>query len=280
MTSQRFTIVSFHAHPDDEALFTGGSLAKAASEGHRVVIVVATLGERGLVDPTLIGATPLSVRRWHELRESATHLGCARLECLGYADSGGGGSTDSFASADVDDAARRLADILIDERADVVTTYDAAGGYGHPDHVQVHRVGYRAAELAGTPVVLEATVDRSKLCAAVRWLRRIRWLVPGLDLPDFEKLFTGPQDLTHRIDVRDHVEAKRRAMAAHVTQATAPRSSGGSRDLRTFAFFLKLPRPVFRRALGTEWFVERGRTPTNPPSTDLFESLGLASRAN
>lgn len=276
-----FCLVSFHAHPDDEALLTGGSLAKAAAAGHRVVLVVATLGERGMTDPGAANSTPLGLRRYRELLRSAAELGCSRVEWLGYQDSGWGDSDATgrgdidppFSLVDCEEAAERLAAILRRERADVLTTYDPAGGYGHPDHVQVHRVGARAAELAGTAVVLEATVDRSLLVFAARWLRRMRWLVPGLDLPEFENAFTARRDLTHRIDVRDQLEAKRRAMAAHATQTT-----GGS-GRRTLRFFLRLPRPLFRAAFGHEWFVERGRPAPATPQGDLFDSLRAGSAA-
>ena len=89
-------------------------------------------------------------------------LGVARVEFLGYVDSGmvdtdTNGASGSFWSADVEEAAERLAAILREEDAEVLTCYDRIGGYGHPDHIQVHRVGRRAGELAGTPRVYEAT---------------------------------------------------------------------------------------------------------------------------
>ncbi|WP_395695258.1 PIG-L deacetylase family protein [Nocardioides sp.] len=144
-TSRACTVVLFHAHPDDEALLTGGTMAGLASQGHRVVLVVATSGELGLADPGHVG---LAERRREELARSAAVLGVARTLHLGYADSGSrpvptGASTpaDRFADADLADAARRLATVLQEESADILTVYDEHGGYGHPDHVQVHRVG-------------------------------------------------------------------------------------------------------------------------------------------
>ncbi len=102
----------------------------------------------------------LTERRVAELAASAEILGVDRVEYLGYRDSGMDGEptnhdAEAFARADVEEAAARLAQILRDERADVLTVYDDHGGYGHPDHVQVHRVGVRAAELAGTRRVYE-----------------------------------------------------------------------------------------------------------------------------
>jgi LmbE family N-acetylglucosaminyl deacetylase len=268
--------VSFHAHPDDEALLTAGSLAKAAADGHRVVLVVATAGEAGLAADSVIGDDQLGKRRLAEVAESARRIGCARVELLGYADSGYGDSqspsevtpaTERFASADLETAAKRLAALLTEERADVLTIYDAAGGYGHVDHVQVHRVGSRAAALASTPVVLEATIDRTRIVRVVSVLRRLRWLLPGLDLPDFHESYTDRRCLTHRIDVRSQLAAKRAAMAAHRTQSTA------DAGLRTLGLLLKLPRPVFALACRYEWFVERGRAPVGPLLDDMFATL-------
>jgi LmbE family N-acetylglucosaminyl deacetylase len=257
-----YTLVSFHAHPDDEALLTGGTLARVSAEGHRVVLVVATAGEAGLAGPAELGAG-LGGVRLVELAASARALGCARVECLGYDDSGSDGSTrpGSFSAVDTAEAAARLARILIEESADVLTVYDRTGGYGHPDHVAVHHVGHAAARSAGTPVVLEATVDRDALLRIIRFARGLR--LPFRMRPD---AYTARADLTHRIDVRAHLAAKRAALAAHASQST-----GGS-SVRTLRLLLRLPRPLFRLLLGQEWFVEVGRTP-GPLCGDVFDSL-------
>jgi LmbE family N-acetylglucosaminyl deacetylase len=272
-----FTLVSFHAHPDDEALLTAGTLARAAAEGHRVVLVVATAGEAGLVSAAFLGDAPLAVRRRAELRRSAAALGCARVEVLGYGDSGFGGtpgasaaradSPPAFATVEVEEAAERLAVLLREERADVLTSYDAHGGYGHPDHVQVHRVGLRAAELAGTPVVLEATVDRDVLRRALRLAARLYRFPPEFDASSFDTAYTAHVELTHRVDVRRYARQKRAAMAAHASQASA--DSGD----RTLAAFLRIPLPLYRRVFGREWFVERGRAPGGRLLDDVFASL-------
>lgn len=266
-----FTLVSFHAHPDDEALLTGGTLARAAADGHRVVLVVATLGEAGLTAAEL--RDNLGQRRRAELETAARALGISRVAELGYGDSGFDGTADgelpAFARAPVAEAAERLAGILREERADVLTVYDEAGGYGHPDHRQVHRVGVAAAALAGTPVVLEATADRRLLQRALRVLSR----VPGLRLPSgFEadavaRQYADPARITHTVDVSRHLRAKRAAMAAHASQAVADKAD------RTLAFSLRLPWPVYRLAFRREWFVERGRAPISPPLDDIFASL-------
>src|SRR5262249_6986135 len=157
------TLVTFHAHPDDEAIATGGVMARAAADGHRVVLVVATAGELGEVaEGVLSDGENLASRRKAEQERAAEILGVARVAYLGYHDSGMAGeptndAPGAFAAAPVDEAAARLAAILSEEDAEVLTVYDDNGGYGHPDHIQVHRVGVRAAELAGTPRVYEST---------------------------------------------------------------------------------------------------------------------------
>ena len=265
-----FTLVSFHAHPDDEALLTAGTLARVVAEGHRVVLVVATAGEAGLAASDVRAV--LGERRTAELAASARALGVARVEWLGYGDSGldghgAGAAAQPFALADVDEAAQRLAEILRQERADALTTYDSAGGYGHPDHVAVHHVGARAAELAGTPVVLEATVDRDLLRRAIRLAGLVYRFPPEFDARAFDTAYVPRSALTHRVDVRRYAPAKRAAMAAHTSQASV--DSGD----RTLAAFLRLPRPVFRRVFGHEWFIERGRLPGGPLLDDVFASL-------
>jgi LmbE family N-acetylglucosaminyl deacetylase len=159
------TLVSFHAHPDDEAIACAGTMARAAAEGHRVVIVFGTRGERGeVIEGFLSPDEPLWQRRVAESHEAARIMGAHRVEFLGYTDSGmmGEPSNDDpacFWRADVEEAASRLAAILGEEEADALTIYDEIGGYGHPDHIQVHRVGVRAAERAGLAAVYEATFN-------------------------------------------------------------------------------------------------------------------------
>jgi LmbE family N-acetylglucosaminyl deacetylase len=271
-----YTIVSFHAHPDDEALLTAGTLARAAAEGHRVVLVTATAGEAGLASSDYGPPEKLAAERMAELQRSAEAIGAARVQLLGYADSGLHGAAPlplqpgaavPFTRADVEEAARRLADLLEEERADVLTGYDAAGGYGHPDHVQVHRVARRAAELAGTPVLLEATVDRDLLRRAVRLVSRLYPLPPEFDVTTFDRAYTPRSQITHRVDVRRYIDRKREAMRAHASQATA--DSGD----RTLAGLLRLPGPLYRWVLGREWFVEVGRAPAGARLDDVFATV-------
>jgi LmbE family N-acetylglucosaminyl deacetylase len=267
-----FTLVSFHAHPDDEALLTGGTLARAAAEGHRLVLVTATDGDAGGSAP---GTAP---DRRAELDRAAAALGCARVVRLGYPDSGWRSPTrpGAFGRLDVEAPARRLAALLTAEGADALTVYDPSGGYGHLDHRQVHRVGVRAAELAGTPVVLEATVDRDllrRLQPLVRLLMRAARVDSGISAADLAHGFTARARITHRVDVRGQLPAKRRALAAHGSQTA---SGSGTRWL---ALLLGLPDPVLGAVVGREWFVERGRAPAGVPLDDVFASLRPGSPA-
>jgi LmbE family N-acetylglucosaminyl deacetylase len=273
----RFTLVSFHAHPDDESFLTGGTLARAAAQGHRVVLVTATDGERGLAAAADGTGAALARVRQHELEAAAHALGCARVVRLGYADSGllpEAGSPAGFADADTDEIAARLAVILVEEKADALTVYDPQGGYGHPDHVQVHRAGTRAAALAGTPVVLEATLDGNLVDLVLRILRLVRNPLSRAAPLGGRRLFTPRRALTHRVDVSRHLGAKRSAMSAHVSQ------QGSDTSVRMLTRFLRLPTPVFNLVFRREWFVEQGRRP-GPLLDDIFASLrGSADAAS
>jgi LmbE family N-acetylglucosaminyl deacetylase len=269
-----YTVVSFHAHPDDEALLTGGTLARIAAEGHRVVLVTASAGEAGLTSHRVAAEGDLAERRVAELRCSAAALGCERVHLLGYDDSGLDGRAGrdelAFARIDVETAAVRLAAVLQEEGADVLTIYDQAGGYGHPDHVQVHRVGVRAAELAGTAVVLEATVDRQVLQRLLRVLRLLGALrrAPAEWQPDrLNAAYTDRTRLTHRVDVRRYTPAKRAAMAAHSSQRTADKGA------RALDLYLRLPPFAYRAVFGYEWFIERGRITGERLLGDIFATL-------
>jgi LmbE family N-acetylglucosaminyl deacetylase len=273
--------VSFHAHPDDEALLTGGTLARAAAEGHRVVLVVATDGEAGLAadDP---GAA-LGDRRAAELARSAAALGVARVVRLGHRDSGwpepAPGPGRPFSAVPVEEVAAELAAVLREEGADVLTTYDAAGGYGHPDHVHVHHVGARAAQLAGTPVVLEATVDRTLVHRGLRIAQRVPGFVSDVTADRVREAFSPRHALTHRVDVRRHVDAKRAALRAHASQTETRGLGGRVRGLRGVGLLGALPGPLARLVLGREWFVESTRVPGAPgprgrgPGDDVFAAV-------
>ncbi|BBY07854.1 PIG-L deacetylase family protein [Mycobacterium noviomagense] len=245
------TVVAFHAHPDDEVILTGGTLARASAAGHRVVVVTATDGRMNNEEDDT---------RINELRVSTSILGAHRVECLGYADSGYGAviypdppGRLRFARADVDEAAQRLAEILRAESADVLISYQNNGGYGHRDHVQVHHVGKRAAELAATPRVLEATMPRELLLQVGHRAHLLRLPAPY-----------GP-DIAHWIDVFRFARQQRDAFAAHCSQIA---SSGLS--ARAFELLLRLPTQAFGLLFPREWFID----PTLPAGTvrhDIFD---------
>ena len=269
------TLLAFHAHPDDEALLTAGTMARAAAEGHRVIVVVATDGNEGLASTSFVSDGRLGERRLDELRESARALGVARVEHLGYADSGLGPETrpdppgqSLFIRADVDEAARRLADILLEEHVDVLLTYDPNGGYGHRDHVRVHQVGARAAALAQTPRVLQATAPRDSICRAVALASKVYRFPADFDPTTFEHSYSPRADITHRVNVRPYASAKRASMKAHASQASA----NGGAD-RTLAAFLRIPRPLYDVVFGREWFVDPAHPPGAPISRDIFAGL-------
>ncbi len=251
------TLLCFHAHPDDEAISTGGTMARAAKEGHRVILVIATGGEHGEAPDDLAEGETLADRRRLECIASCEALGVARLEFLGYRDSGMTGweqnaHPEAFMNAPLVEAAERLANILREESVDVVTTYDWHGNYGHPDHIAVHKVGHRAAELAATPVVYEATMNRDHMFRMIEGAR-----AAGIEVPDFgDENAPGTDDgnpfgmseseLTTAVDVTDFLSAKRASMKAHRSQ------------ISDTSFFMEMPEEVFAMSFGTEWFIRRG----------------------
>lgn len=253
------SVVAFHAHPDDEALLTGGTLALLVEAGHDVRVVLATDGASGLAaDPRNLGA-----RRLTECGRACAELGLGPPVWLGYADSGEVGEppAEAFVVAPVAEAAARLAAMLTG--VGVLLVYDAAGGYGHRDHRRVHEVGHAAARLARTALVLEATVDRTLLRRVAAVGRRIPGLPAGFGADRLGTGFSDRAEITHRIDVRPQWRRKRAALRAHASQA------GGGAETRTLAILGRLPGPVFRAVLGTEWFVQAGAAPSWPPRATL-----------
>jgi LmbE family N-acetylglucosaminyl deacetylase len=262
------TIVSFHAHPDDEAILVGGTLAMAADAGHRVVLVFATRGDLGEVAEGVLAADEaLGERREHEARAAAGVLGVARVAFLPYRDSGMAGeptneAPDAFAAADVEEAAAQLAELLREEQADVLTVYDERGGYGHPDHIQVHVVGRRAAALAGTPRVYAATTSKEHfLELRERLAGQLPDDVEGAPDPDEIDLGVAHARITTTVDVTGMLDRKQAAMAAHPSQ------------IADDSFFLALPPDAFEIVFGTEWFIRLDETPTAPESWILDEPV-------
>lgn len=272
-------IVSFHAHPDDESISTGGFLARAAEDGERVTLVFATRGELGEPVPgVLADGEALSLRRTAECHASAEVLGVQRVEFLGWTDSGMAGtdSTDApwcFWQADVEHAARRLAVILAEEQPDILTIYDDIGGYGHPDHIQVHRVGIRAAELARVPVVAQATINRDLVDRALaaadelgvetntetdRMVDKATGAEAVPEVREGDDFGKREDEITHSVDVTGFVAEKRASMRAHASQIGPDH------------FMSTLPDEAFQFVFGTEWFIVEP-TPEDPP--ELFDRL-------
>jgi len=264
------TLVFFHAHPDDESIGTGGTIAKAVHLGHRVVVVVATNGELGAEPEGLLRpGESLRDRRLAETVEAARILGVHRLEFLGYRDSGMMGTAtnadrDCFWAADIDAAAGRLAAILLGEGADMLTIYDETGVTGHPDHIQVHRVGLRAAARAGVAEVLEGTMSRSQAACLIRHATGGGGGGDAVSLDvDLDAFGTPDELITDRIDVTAFLDVKRRAMAAHASQISET------------SLFLSLPPAAFEEVWGYECCIRRGGG--HAGFEDLFATVGAAA---
>ncbi|MBC9956003.1 PIG-L family deacetylase [Yimella sp. cx-51] len=248
------TVVFVHAHPDDEATSTAGSMILASRQGIRVVVVYATGGEHGTVPADLPAGRTVADHRRDEAMASASVTGAARVEWLGYSDSGmhgweQNGHDGSFHGADVDEAAGRLAAILDEEQAQVLVGYDWHGGYGHPDHVQVHRVAHRAAELATRrPRLLESTMNRDAMREHFAQARAMG-IDPGWDvdepMADGNPIGLPQREIHHRVDVSSTIADKRRALECHSSQE----------DVQGI---LAMPEHAFAVAFGTEYYAEPG----------------------
>lgn len=276
MTDRPLTLMAVHAHPDDEATSTGGTLARYAAEGVRTVLVVCTDGAQGdgpggvkPGEPAHDRAAVAALRR-AELDASAAALKVSAVEMLGYADSGmmGWPSNDdprSFWQTPVAEAAARLAALMEQYRPDVVVTYDENGFYGHPDHIQAHRITMAAADETGVPAkVYWTTMPRSALpefAAAMRDLGA-DWDEPDGDQPAPEPEIGLPDEqITTWIDVSAHLDRKHEALEAHASQLDN-------------IIFLRLPDELFARFMSTETYLRvRDRTGAQVPERDLFAGL-------
>jgi N-acetyl-1-D-myo-inositol-2-amino-2-deoxy-alpha-D-glucopyranoside deacetylase len=279
-------LMCVHAHPDDESIGTGGVLLRAADEGIRTAVVTCTGGERGEVvgpgmDPVEVAPRLAEVRR-DELTEALALLGAGAPRWLGYVDSGmvgteGNDDPASFWRADVDGAVGRLVAEIRAFRPDVLVTYDAYGLYGHPDHIQAHRVALLAAEAcavrglyadAGAPwrvrKVYLSTLPVSAMLAMNGALRAAGLPSPFGDATSAEDLpFGTPDDeVTAAVDVRPWLARKMAALRAHASQ------------LGEDSFFLNVPAEMADVAFGTEWFVrQRSAVPAPDREDDLFAGL-------
>ena len=295
-----------HAHPDDESIGTGATMAKYAADGAQVTLVTCTLGELGEVIPPDLAHLAwdadggLGQHRIGELAAACAALGVTDHRFLGgvgrWRDSGMMGTPSNdwpgcFWQADLDEAARALLSIITEVRPQVLVTYDANGFYGHPDHIQAHRVAWRAFELADGLVrkFYATAIPKSVLAEAMALLddSTADTELGGTELggtelggtelggTDFTKVESvdalpfGTDDelVTTRIDARAYLAAKLAAMRAHATQIAVDSP------------FFALSDMVGQRALGTEYYTllagpaGRGHGP-GELETDLFAGLG------
>jgi len=279
-TPRRLLLV--HAHPDDETIGTGAVMAKYAAEGALVTLVTCTLGEEGeVLVPELSHLASdrddaLGPHRIEELAVACEALGVTDHRFLGgpgrWRDSGMMGTPqndrpDVFWQADPDEATRALVEVLREVRPQVVVTYDSNGGYGHPDHVQAHRVTVAAVDAAADPAYAPelgeswtteklywTAIPKSVLQAGIDHLKQTGdSTFFGVDSAD-DLPFGNPDDeVTTEVDARDHLDRKVAAMRAHATQIAVDGP------------FFALSDNVGQQAMGVEYFV-RAR-----PNADIAE---------
>jgi N-acetyl-1-D-myo-inositol-2-amino-2-deoxy-alpha-D-glucopyranoside deacetylase len=265
------TLLLVHAHPDDEAISTGGAMLKAHEAGHRVVLVTATRGEVGEIYNMDEASTRphLAEVRTKELANATRILGVDRQEFLGYRDSGMVGTADnenpsSFNQAPLDEAAGKLAAIIREEKPDVVVTYAEDGVYGHPDHVKAHFVTnaaldalLRSSEPWAPKKLYYTAIPRSLMQAFMEQMpeeARQQGTIRIVGTPD--------ELVTTKVDVTDLVDRKRAAFSAHVSQ-NDPNS-----------WFATMADQIYRLAFGTEYYqLARGKPGSALPESDLFAGI-------
>ncbi|MHB1784762.1 MAG: PIG-L family deacetylase [Acidimicrobiales bacterium] len=278
---ENLTLMAVHAHPDDEAISTGGILARYAEEGVRTVLVTCTDGGcgdgPGGVKPGWPGfdRTEVIAARREELARSCAVLGIKHFESLGYPDSGMMGWPEnnvagSFWTTPVEQGAAKLADVMRRYRPQVIVTYDANGFYGHPDHIQAHRITMAAADATGIPdKVYFTAAPKSSIAEFRRRLRELGIEPPEGDTSGDQTPGPGPQqewgtpdeEVTTRIDVSSVLDRKYDSLLAHASQSDN-------------IFFIKMGRVAFGETMGWETFVRAvDRTGMPVPEDDLFSGL-------
>ncbi|MGW4565279.1 N-acetyl-1-D-myo-inositol-2-amino-2-deoxy-alpha-D-glucopyranoside deacetylase [Streptomyces sp. NPDC004561] len=269
-----------HAHPDDESINNGATMARYVAEGALVTLVTCTLGERGeVIPPELRHLTgpALGAHRRGELAAAVRELGVTDARLLGgagrYGDSGMMGTADNddpgcFWQADIDKAAGRLVEVILETRPQVLVTYDDDGGYGHPDHVQAHRVAMRAVDIAAerghhVDKVYWNRVPRSVAEAAFARLQDELSVLPfdKSAVVDDVPGVVDDERITTTVDGTAYAAAKAAAMRAHVTQIEVAEPY--------FALSNELAQPLFT----TEYY-ELVRGAGQPGETDLFAGVG------
>ncbi len=271
-TPPPLTLMAVHAHPDDEASSTGGVLAKYSGEGIRTVVVTCTNGElgdaAGGAKPGETGHDEAAVvaQRRQELAKSCQVLGVSQLELLGYHDSGMMGwsqneAPEAFWNTPVAEGAERLAHLFDRYQPQVVVTYDANGFYGHPDHIQAHRITVAALELAPIPQKLYFPVIPQSEMEGFLELMRAAGDEPPTNDEESLDLGTPDEQVAARVDCSTVVGAKYRALEAHASQIDNQ-------------FFLGLGPELFKRVFSVESFVRAYDTTDAPvPEDDLFSGL-------
>ena len=270
------TVVFFHAHPDDEALSTAGTMAALSASGHRVILLVATRGEEGEPVPGVLREGELlGERRTEELIKSANLLGVERVEFLDYRDSGMMDSPttsnpECFWKADLEEAVSRLDQLLQGETVDLLVIYDPNGGYGHPDHIQVHRVGTLWSDQIGIEEIRWTTLNRDAIKKTIELAMRetpdTGLAGVGEDLEERKKraeegsFGSAESEITHAIDVSDFIDKKKDSISAHQSQIDED------------SFFLKISDEQFSAVFGTEWFInpKETRKDNAPFKANLF----------
>jgi N-acetyl-1-D-myo-inositol-2-amino-2-deoxy-alpha-D-glucopyranoside deacetylase len=235
--SKRLLLV--HAHPDDETINNGATMAKYAAEGVQVTLVTCTRGEEGevLVESLANLASSrddkLGEHREIELKNAMVHLGINDFRFLGspnkkWRDSGMIGTTqnerkDVFWQADLTEAAQELVKIILEIKPQVLITYDEFGGYGHPDHIKANQVAMLAAELASNQgwkisKIYWNTMPKSVIQMGIDKMKEVGSSFFGADSVE-DLPFAKPDELvTSVIKAPDYVEQKLEAMKAHETQ--------------------------------------------------------------
>ena len=278
-------LLAFHAHPDDESISMGGTLAEYTSLGVPVTVVTATRGEAGEIhnrDDVNEARPRLGDIREAEERAACRVLGVEDIEFLGYRDSGMMGTgdndhDDSFWSADFMEAVGRLVRVIRARRPQVVTAYDPFGGYGHPDHIQVHRVGtaafFSSADVGRYPLLPDEEPWQADRLYWATWsrerMRRIRREM-STDLgadgePEEPSSGTLPDHITTRRDVSAWLHLKQSALLCHDSQFAADSWIRTMPEGRMSEF---LAEEVFIRAFST--------VPDDPADPDLFAGLSIS----
>jgi N-acetyl-1-D-myo-inositol-2-amino-2-deoxy-alpha-D-glucopyranoside deacetylase len=229
-------ILLVHAHPDDETINNGATMALYADRGAQVTLVTCTRGEEGeVLVPGLshLASTDqdlLGLHRETELAAAMKALGISDYRFLGapttkFRDSGMMGTEpnnrpDVFWQADLDKTAMILVDVIEEVKPHILITYDEIGGYGHPDHIQAHRVAMRASELATWQIqkIYWNTIPKSVIAQSMEKMKEIGSDFFGAESIDDVPFAKDDEFVTTLIDGSDYVDSKMAAMKAHETQ--------------------------------------------------------------